>query len=75
MPKYFVVAKNLLTEFRVVKIEQVRRDLNSHADTLVGLASVFKGEIGQRIVVNLILAPSHEMSQESILVNTKLGSS
>ena len=41
MAKYLMVAKSLLTEFRVVRIEQVGRDLNSHANALVGLASVF----------------------------------
>ena len=41
---YLAIAKTLLTKFKSVKIEQVGRDLNSHADTLVGLASVFKRE-------------------------------
>ena len=62
-----------ITEFKAVKIEQVGRDLNSHPDALVGLASVFKGKIGQTIVINLISAPSYETSRESILVNTKMG--
>ena len=47
MAKYLVVTKNLLTEFRIVKIEQVSRDLNSHADALAGLASVFSPLIHQ----------------------------
>ena len=72
MAKYLVVAKSLLTEFRAVRIKQVGRDLNSHADTLVGLASVFEGEIGRIIVVDLISALSHKIQQESILVNTEL---
>ena len=58
MAKYL----NLLTEFGAVKIEQVRRDLNSHADTLAGLASIFEGKIGWTIAVDLISALSHEMS-------------
>ena len=41
MVKYLAMVKNLLTKFRVIKIEQVGRDLNSHADALVGLASIF----------------------------------
>ena len=41
MAKYFAITKNLLTEFKAVKIEQVGRDLNSHADVLVGMASIF----------------------------------
>ena len=57
--------------------------MNLHVDALTGLASVSKGEIGRTIAVDLILAPSHEMPQESILVmpqesilvNTKLGPS
>ena len=43
--KYLVVVKSLLTGFKSVKIEQVGRDLNSHADALTSLASVFEGEI------------------------------
>ena len=75
MAKYLIVVKNLLIEFRAIKIEKVGRDLNSHEDALAGLASVFEGETGWTIVVDLISAPSHEVSQESILVNTKLGPS
>ena len=41
MSKYLAVAKNLLTKFREIKIEQVGRDLNSHANALAGLASIF----------------------------------
>ena len=73
MMKYLVVAKNLLTRFKLIKIEQVGRDLNSHADALTGLTSISEGEIGRTIAVDLISAPSHEMPEESILVNTKLG--
>ena len=51
MAKYLTMAKNLLTGFKVVKIEQVGRDLNSHIVTLVGLASVFEGETGHTIMV------------------------
>ena len=46
MAKYLATTKILLTEFRVVKIKQVWRDLNSHIDELVGLVSVFEGENG-----------------------------
>ena len=51
MAKYLAVAKNLLKVFRVVKIEQVGRDSNSHADALAGLASVSEGEVGRTIAV------------------------
>ena len=47
MAKYLAVAKKLLTEFRAVKMEQVGRDLNSHADALVGLASILKVKQGR----------------------------
>ena len=73
MAKYLVVAKNLLTEFRIVKIEQVRKVLHSHADTPVGLATVCEGKIGWTIAVDLILAPNYEVPQEFILVNTEVG--
>ena len=32
MAKYLTVANKFLTKFKVVKIEQVGRDLNSHAN-------------------------------------------
>ena len=41
MAKYLIVAKNLLIEFRTVKIVQVGKGLNSHVDALAGLASIF----------------------------------
>ena len=44
MAKYLAIAKTFISEFRAVMIEQVGRDLNAHADALVGLASIFKGE-------------------------------
>ena len=42
MAKYLAIAKALLTEFKVVKIEQVGRDLNSYANAR--LASIFEGK-------------------------------
>ena len=44
-------------------------------DALVGLASVFEGEIGRTIAVDLISVPSIEMMQKSVLANTELGPS
>ena len=44
MAKYLAIAKILLIEFRAVKVEQVRRDLNARTDTLEGLASIFRGK-------------------------------
>ena len=73
MAKYLAIAKALFTKFKTFKIEQVGRDLNSHSDAQAGLASVFEGETGQTIAVDLILALNHEISPESILVNTELG--
>ena len=70
MAKYLAVAKSLFTEFRVIKIKQVGRDLYSHVDALAGLASIFEGESGWTIVVKLV--PILEMQQESVLVNTEL---
>lgn len=60
MAKYLTVAKSLLTDFKAVKIEQVGKDLNSHANALAGLTSVFEGEVGRTITVEIISAPSLE---------------
>ncbi|GFY88776.1 hypothetical protein Acr_06g0007160 [Actinidia rufa] len=54
MAKYLKVAKNLLSEFKAVKIEQVRREFNAHADELASLASIFEREIGRMVAVDII---------------------
>ncbi|XP_057488824.1 uncharacterized protein LOC130774783 [Actinidia eriantha] len=51
MAKYLKMVKSLISGFRAVKIEQIGRELNAHADALVALASVSEGEIGRTIVV------------------------
>ena len=63
------------SEFKAIKIEQVGRDLNRHAVALASLASVFEGEAGRTISVELISAPILEIPQEFVLINTKLGPS
>ena len=75
MTKYLAVAKTLLTKFKAVKIEQVGKDLNSHANALEGLASAFEGEVGRTILVDVISATSLKMPHELVLVNTELGPS
>ena len=72
MAKYLAIAKTLINEFKAIKIEQIGRDLCSHVNAIVDLASVFKGETGQTIAVDLILTPSHETSQKFILINIEL---
>ena len=44
MAKYLVVVKPHLREFLDVKIEQVGIDMNSHANALAGVASIFEGK-------------------------------
>ncbi|GFS36152.1 hypothetical protein Acr_00g0044380 [Actinidia rufa] len=75
MAKYLKVAKNLLSEFRAVKIKQVGREFNAHAYALASLASIFEGDIGRTVTVDVISVPSIEETQISILVNTELGPS
>ncbi|GFY95165.1 hypothetical protein Acr_10g0005500 [Actinidia rufa] len=48
------VAKNLLSEFRAVEIEQVGREFNAHADALASLASTFEGDHGRTVAVDVI---------------------
>ena len=71
--KYLTVVKNLFTGFKSVMIEQVGRDLISHAEALSGLASVSEGEVGKTITIDLISAPNHKMPRGSVLANTELG--
>ncbi|XP_057461118.1 uncharacterized protein LOC130751535 [Actinidia eriantha] len=60
MARYLAVAKNLLIEFKAMNIEQVGRDQNSHADALEGLTSIFEGEAGRTIAIELLSVPSLE---------------
>ncbi|GFZ15738.1 hypothetical protein Acr_25g0001470 [Actinidia rufa] len=57
MAKYLKVAKNLLSEFRAVKIEQVGKEFNAHADALASLASIFEGDISRTVAVDVISVP------------------
>ncbi|XP_057482002.1 uncharacterized protein LOC130768918 [Actinidia eriantha] len=75
MAKYLRMAKSLISEFRTVKIEQVGRELNAHANLLATLTTVFEGEISRTVAVDIISAPSIEDMQESVMVNTELGPS
>ncbi|GFZ15662.1 hypothetical protein Acr_25g0000710 [Actinidia rufa] len=75
MEKYLKVARNLLSEFRAVKIEQVGREFNTHADALASLASTVEGDLGRTVAVDVISVPSIEETQSSIFVNTQLGPS
>ena len=75
MVKYLAVAKKLLIKLRAIKIELVGKDINSHADALAGLVSIFEGESGRSIAVELISDPSLKIQQESILINNELGPS
>ncbi|GFS42096.1 hypothetical protein Acr_00g0078080 [Actinidia rufa] len=42
MAKYLKKTKSLISKFKTIKIEQVGRELNAHADSLAALASVFE---------------------------------
>ncbi|GFS31847.1 hypothetical protein Acr_00g0019520 [Actinidia rufa] len=75
MAKYLKMAKSLTSEFRAVKIEQVRRELNAHADALAALASIFEGEIGRTVTIDIVSVLSIEEEQKSVLVNMELGPS
>ena len=73
MAKYLEIIKTLLAQFQTIKIEQVGRDLNSQVYALTGLASVFEGENGRIITMDLISVPNNEINQKSILSNIELG--
>ena len=60
MAKYLEIAKTLRAKFQAVKIKQVGMELNLHADALASLASIFKGEIGQTVIVDVISTPNHK---------------
>ena len=75
MEKYLRMAKSLISEFKAVKIEEVRRELNAHADSLAALASVFEGEISRIVAIDIVSVSSIDEAQKPVLVNTELGPS
>ena len=75
MAKYLAMAKTLLVQFWAIKINQVGRDLNSHVDALTDLALAFEWENVWIIAMDLVVVPSYEIRQKSILSNTEIGPS
>ncbi|GFY85714.1 hypothetical protein Acr_04g0004520 [Actinidia rufa] len=67
-----LMAKSLISEFRAVKIKQIGKELNAHADVLAALPSMSEGEIGRIVAVNVISVPSIDVTQEHVLINTEL---
>ena len=56
MAKYLAIVKTFLIEFKVVKIEQVRRDLNLHVIDLISAPNHEKHH--ESILTNTKLGPS-----------------
>ncbi|GFS42946.1 hypothetical protein Acr_00g0082720 [Actinidia rufa] len=59
----------------IIEPHQVGREFNAHADALASLASIFEGDIGRTVAVEVISVPSIKETQISVLVNTELGPS
>ena len=58
MKAYLSAAKQIISKFRTVKVAQVGRAQNKHADSLATLASSITEEVPRLIKVDLIREPS-----------------
>lgn len=71
MLKYQATASTLIKNFKTFKIEQISRELNSHANTLASLASACTTSKYQTINFRNIEKLTFEVKQE--VLNVKLG--
>jgi ribonuclease HI len=58
MAAYLLKVQQTITNFNTVRIEQIGRNLNSYADALATLASVFSADFKQFIPIETLATPS-----------------
>lgn len=64
MKAYLSTTKQIISKFRTVKVAQVGRAQNRHADSLATLASSTTEEIPQLVKIELIREPSIDMKDD-----------
>lgn len=75
MTKYVHSVKELMKDFSNIKIEQVVRDCNSHADALAGLAAACDNGESRTITIGTIERPTIEDPQAEEVFTTMYGPS
>jgi hypothetical protein len=58
MAAYLLKVQQTITHFDTVRIEQISRNLNTHADALAILASVLSANLKRFIPIETLVAPS-----------------
>ena len=61
MVAYLLKGQQTMTSFKTVRVEQIGRNLNSHADALAMLASVLSADFKQFIPIETLTTPSIAM--------------
>jgi ribonuclease HI len=58
MAAYLLKVQEAITHFNTVRVEQIWRNLNSHADALATLASILSADFKQFIPIETLTTPS-----------------
>ena len=61
MVAYLLNVQQTMTNFQVVRVEQISRSMNSHADALATLASVLNADFKRFIPIETLATPSITM--------------
>ena len=62
MAAYLLKVQKTMSDFETVRVEQIGRNLNSHANALATLASVLNADFKRFIPIETLVAPSIAMS-------------
>ena len=62
MAAYLLKVQQTMTNFQTIRVEQIGRNLNSHANALATLASVLNADFKRFIPIETLVAPSIAMS-------------
>ena len=68
MSAYLLKVQTAMTDFEIVRVEQIGRNLNNHADALATLASVLSADFKRFIPIETLTTPS--IDQPANFINT-----
>jgi hypothetical protein len=68
MAAYLLKVQTTMSDFEIVKVEQIGRNLNNHADALATLASVLSADFKRFIPIETLATPS--IDQPANFINT-----
>ena len=58
MLSYLSIVKSLLSKFDLVRVEQIGREHNSHANVLAKLATALETDLHRMVTIEILSAPS-----------------